>query len=164
MTLSDASFLCQDPFETISKGGAKTPCPGHPYGHGETPISLVMDFDGLRQRQNQWIQEFAQAGWLRWDAGPENQRTSWRVNWLKMQLRFNLDACLTNTRPAREVTDYGLLDVHYCKLNETNFKWETSLDGSSFGLYTGSATNAWSADTNLPVCTEPMCSLGLQEY
>ncbi|KRZ90704.1 hypothetical protein T08_1676 [Trichinella sp. T8] len=36
-----------------------------------------MDFDGLRQRQNQWIQEFAQAGWLRWDAGPENQRTSW---------------------------------------------------------------------------------------
>ncbi|KAL1227882.1 Portal protein [Trichinella spiralis] len=54
-----------------------------------------------------------------------------------MQLRFNLDACSTNTRPAREATDYGPLDVDYRKLNETNFKWETSLDGSSFGLYTG---------------------------
>ncbi|XP_003377410.1 conserved hypothetical protein [Trichinella spiralis] len=53
-----------------------------------------------------------------------------------MQLRFNLDACSTNTRPAREATDYGPLDVDHRKLNETNFKWETSLDGSSFGLYT----------------------------
>ncbi|KRX14942.1 hypothetical protein T07_13660 [Trichinella nelsoni] len=120
-----------------------------------------MDFDGLRQRQNQLIREFAQVGWLRWDAGPEIQRTSWlRVNWLKMQLRFNLDACSTNTRPVREATDYGPLDVDYRKLNETNFKWETSLDGSSFGLYTGLRTAA-KADNNAPA-TRCSCTKGCQ--